>query len=78
MLRIGYVRLRDARSADDTATLKDFGCHVVRAEEPTEPGADEQAELAVFQALGQEAGVSVGQGPVLLVVRCHRVADRWI
>ena len=33
MLRIGYVRLRDAHSAEDTATLKAIGCHVVRAEE---------------------------------------------
>ena len=33
MLRIGYVRLRDAQSAEDTAALKAMGCHVVRAEE---------------------------------------------
>jgi DNA invertase Pin-like site-specific DNA recombinase len=32
MLRIGYVRLRDAHSAEDTVTLKAMGCHVVRAE----------------------------------------------
>jgi DNA invertase Pin-like site-specific DNA recombinase len=33
MLRIGYVRLHDAHSAEDTAALKAMGCHVVRAEE---------------------------------------------
>ena len=33
MLKIGYVRLRDPRAAEDTATLKAAGCHVVRAEE---------------------------------------------
>jgi DNA invertase Pin-like site-specific DNA recombinase len=33
MLRIGYVRLRDAQSLEDTARLKAIGCHVVRAEE---------------------------------------------
>ena len=45
MLRIGYVRLRDARSADDTATLKALGCHVVRAEEPAGPSQDDSAVL---------------------------------
>lgn len=45
MLRIGYVRLRDARSAEDTAALKAMGCHVVRAEEPPEPGGCDQAIL---------------------------------
>lgn len=44
MLRIGYVRLRDAASADDTAVLKAAGCHVVRAEEPADCG-DETAVL---------------------------------
>jgi DNA invertase Pin-like site-specific DNA recombinase len=44
MLRIGYVRLGDARSADDTAALKAAGCHVVRAEEPS-PGGVEDAVL---------------------------------
>lgn len=34
MLKIGYVRLRDAAAQDDTATLKAAGCQVVRAEEP--------------------------------------------
>ncbi len=54
MLRIGYVRLRDARSADDTAILKDFGCHVVRAEEPVEPGNDEQAVLySILDFIGE-------------------------
>jgi DNA invertase Pin-like site-specific DNA recombinase len=45
MLRIGYVRLRDADSASDTAALKTLGCHVVRAEEPAPPGGDDSAVL---------------------------------
>ncbi|MDX5394175.1 MAG: recombinase family protein [Caulobacteraceae bacterium] len=66
MLRIGYVRLRDARSADDTATLKDFGCHVVRAEEPTEPGADDPAVL--FSILD-----FIGEGDQLVVTRLDQL-----
>ncbi|WP_165842836.1 recombinase family protein [Phenylobacterium deserti] len=42
MLRIGYVRLRDAQSADETAALKALGCHVVRAEEPAAMFAGEE------------------------------------
>lgn len=45
MLRIGYVRLRDAEPASDTAALKALGCHVVRAEEPAGPGGEEGAVL---------------------------------
>lgn len=45
MLRIGYVRLRDEQSAEDTARLKSIGCHVVRAEEPAGPGSDGSAVL---------------------------------
>jgi DNA invertase Pin-like site-specific DNA recombinase len=45
MLRIGYVRLRDAGSTSETAALKAIGCHVVRAEEPVAPGADDSAVL---------------------------------
>ena len=45
MLKIGYVRLRDERSAEDTATLKSIGCHVVRAEEPVCPMSDDSAVL---------------------------------
>jgi DNA invertase Pin-like site-specific DNA recombinase len=45
MLRIGYVRLHDADSANETAALKAMGCHVVRAEEPAAPGGDDSAVL---------------------------------
>ncbi|WP_374533592.1 recombinase family protein [Phenylobacterium sp.] len=45
MLKIGYVRLRDPRSAEDTAKLKSDGCHVVRAEEPAGPAGDESSVL---------------------------------
>ena len=45
MLKIGYVRLRDAESADDTARLKALGCHVVRAEEPNGSADDDTTVL---------------------------------
>ena len=38
MLKIGYVRLRDAAAHEDTAALKAAGCQVVRAEEPAADG----------------------------------------
>ena len=38
MLKIGYVRLRDAGAQEDTAALKSAGCQVVRAEEPGAEG----------------------------------------
>lgn len=54
MLRIGYVRLRDERSADDTVSLKAHGCHVVRAEEPTSVLGDEQAVLdSILDFIGE-------------------------
>ncbi len=68
MLRIGYVRLRDARSADDTAALKALGCHVVRAEEPVDPGADESAVL--FSILD-----FIGEGDQLVVTRLNHLSS---
>lgn len=54
MLKIGYVRLRDADPSADTATLKALGCHVVRAEEPAEPGADGYAVLdSILEFIGE-------------------------
>jgi DNA invertase Pin-like site-specific DNA recombinase len=67
MLRIGYVCLRDARSADDTATLKAFGCHVVRAEEPASPTADDSAVLTSILDF-------IGEGDELVVVRLEHLA----
>lgn len=46
MLKIGYVRLRDAQAAEDTATLKAIGCHVVRAEEPVGHGPNGSTVLS--------------------------------
>jgi len=51
MLRIGYVRLRDAMPgggdpAGETAALKALGCQVVRAEEPAAPDGEDYAVLA--------------------------------
>lgn len=45
MLKIGYVRLRDPRAAEDTANLKAAGCHVVRAEEAHSSAGCEHAVL---------------------------------
>lgn len=67
MLRIGYVCLRDARSADDTATLKAIGCHVVRAEEPASLTADESAVLTSILDF-------IGEGDQLVVTRLEHLA----
>jgi DNA invertase Pin-like site-specific DNA recombinase len=62
MLRIGYVRLRETRSADDTSLLKANGCHVVRAEEPDGPHHDDHAVLASILDF-------IGSGDQLVVTR---------
>jgi DNA invertase Pin-like site-specific DNA recombinase len=67
MLRIGYVRLRDVRSAHDTATLKAIGCHVVRAEEPVGPAADDSAVLTSILDF-------IGEGDQLVVTRLQHLA----
>jgi DNA invertase Pin-like site-specific DNA recombinase len=67
MLRIGYVRLRDADSALDTAALKALGCHVVRAEEPAAPGG---AEFAVLDSILE----FIGPGDQLVVTRLDHLA----
>ena len=67
MLKIGYVRLRDARSADDTATLKSIGCHVVRAEEPAGPGADGSSVLMSILDF-------ISEGDQLVVTRLNHLA----
>lgn len=66
MLRIGYVRLRDARSSEDTAVLKQLGCHVVRAEEPVAPGGDETAVLYSILDF-------IGEGDQLVVTRLDQL-----
>lgn len=64
MLRIGYVRLRDQDSADDTAVLKAMGCHVVRAEEPgAAPSGDDEAAV-LYSILD-----FIGSGDQLVVTR---------
>jgi DNA invertase Pin-like site-specific DNA recombinase len=63
MLRIGYVRLRDAAAHDDSAALKAAGCQVVRAEEP---GADGQALSSILEF--------IGEGDQLVVTRLERLA----
>ena len=63
MLRIGYVRLRDAHSAEDTATLKAIGCRVVRAEE-------HGLELTTLASILD----FIGTGDQLVVTRLQQVA----
>lgn len=67
MLRIGYVRLRDLRSADDTAKLKGMGCHVVRAEEPGPQGVDGSGVLHSILDF-------IGAGDELVVTRLDHLA----
>lgn len=66
MLKIGYVRLRDQRSADDTAKLKTIGCHVVRAEEPMGPMDDESEVLNSILDF-------IGAGDQLVVTRLEQL-----
>lgn len=67
MLKIGYVRLRDRDSAEDTAILKAVGCHVVRAEEPEATGGDESAVLGSILDF-------IGEGDQLVVARLENLA----
>jgi DNA invertase Pin-like site-specific DNA recombinase len=54
MLRIGYVRPRDADSAAESAALKSAGCQVVRAEEPALHGYDDFAVLnSIIDFIGE-------------------------
>jgi len=63
MLKIGYVRLRDAAAHEDTAALKAAGCQVVRAEEPT---ADGEVLSSILDF--------IGSGDQLVVTRLDRLA----
>jgi len=63
MLRIGYVRLRDATAHEDTFALKAAGCQVVRAEEPT-GGGQTLSSILDF----------IGAGDQLVVTRLDRLA----
>jgi DNA invertase Pin-like site-specific DNA recombinase len=63
MLRIGYVRLRDATAHEDSAALKAAGCQVVRAEEPHSGGHTLNSILDF-----------IGSGDQLVVTRLDRLA----
>jgi DNA invertase Pin-like site-specific DNA recombinase len=63
MLKIGYVRLRDAGAHEDTALLKAAGCQVVRAEEP---GGEGQTLASILDFMGP--------GDQLVVSRLDRLA----
>lgn len=67
MLKIGYVRLRDAQAAEDTATLKLIGCHVVRAEEPGGPAPDGSTVLSSILDF-------IAEGDQLVVTRLNHLA----
>ena len=61
MLKIGYVRLRDVRSAEDTADLMAQGCQVVRAEEPCfrgDPESETLSSILDFISTGDQLVVS--------------------
>lgn len=66
MLRIGYVRLRDERSGEDTARLKAAGCHVVRAEESFDLMGDDSDVLASILEF-------IGEGDQLVVSRLEHL-----
>ena len=66
MLRIGYVRLRDRRSADDTVVLKQAGCHVVRAEEPEALSGDDSEVLNSILDF-------IGEGDQMVVTRLDQL-----
>jgi DNA invertase Pin-like site-specific DNA recombinase len=66
MLKIGYVRLRDADPTSETAALKALGCHVVRAEEPTALGGEETAVLLSILDF-------IGPGDQLVVTRLQHL-----
>ena len=63
MLKIGYVRLRDATAHEDTARLKAAGCQVVRAEEP-------DAQRHTLNSILD----FIGTGDQLVVARLDRLA----
>jgi DNA invertase Pin-like site-specific DNA recombinase len=70
MIRIGYVRLRDADGAPETTALHAVGCHVVRAEGPGEVaaldsildfiGEGDQLTVASLDHLGLNGRVILG------------------
>jgi len=66
MLRIGYVRLRDAGSAEDTAALYALGCHAVRAEESGGRGVEFTTLASILDF--------IGAGDQLVVTRLEHVA----
>ena len=67
MLRIGYVRLRDADTAAESAALKSAGCQVVRAEEPTGPGDDGATLGSIIEF--------IGEGDQLVVARLDQLGS---
>jgi DNA invertase Pin-like site-specific DNA recombinase len=66
MLRIGYVRLRDADTAAESAALKSAGCQVIRAEELAGAGGDDGATLNSIIDF-------IGEGDQLVVARLDQL-----
>jgi len=63
MLKIGYVRVRDAAGQDDAGLLKAAGCQVVRTEQP---GAAAPVLDSILEF--------IGPGDQLVVTRLDRLA----
>lgn len=65
MLRIGYIRLSDPELGDaahEAAQLRAFGCQVVRAEAPPQPGREDFAALrSILDFIGQGDELVVGR-----------------
>jgi len=66
MLRIGYVRLRDAQSAQDAAALETLGCQVIRTEQPGGRGLEPPILSSILDF--------IGAGDQLVVMRLGHLA----
>ncbi len=66
MLRIGYVRVRDAQSARDSAALEALGCQVIRTEQPGGRGFEPPVLSSILDF--------IGAGDQLVVMRLGHLA----
>ena len=66
MLRIGYVRLRDAQSAQDAGALEALGCNVIRTEQPGGRGLEPPILSSILDF--------IGAGDQLVVMRLGHLA----
>lgn len=66
MLRIGYIRLRDAQSEQDAAALEALGCQVIRTEQPGGRGLEPPILSSILDF--------IGAGDQLVVMRLGHLA----